>query len=230
MAKSKGALAQIAGTYATISPELIDENPNNPNKESKFVFSKLVQNIRKAGFIDPLIVREKGDRFEVIGGAHRLRAARELNMAEVPVFNVGVRSDAWAATQLIALNETRGTSDQDLLANLVQGIREDTGPDGGEEALQLLPYTDAQFSTLLDGLNTDHDDEEAEGEAPKPKPVKLKPADVASALELEGMSQDQMRQLIVIIRRWRATRDADTAAWMFLASILKQQTEKADKG
>ncbi len=217
MAKPRGQSAQIAGKTVTVSTELIDENPKNPNKESKFVFAKLVASIREFGFVDPLIVREKGARFEVIGGAHRLRAARELGMPEVPIVNMGVVTDLIANRLLIVLNETKGSSDQDSLAALVASIREE----GGEEAIQILPYTDAQLADLLDDYAGDHIDEAAEDAPPPAKAVKIKPADVALAMELEGLNQETLQHILVSFRKWRQKKPADQAAWIPLLALLK---------
>lgn len=45
----------------------------------------LVASIREHGIIQPLIVREKGDLFELIAGERRWRASRELGLKEVPI-------------------------------------------------------------------------------------------------------------------------------------------------
>jgi hypothetical protein len=216
MAKARGPQAKIAGKFLNLSTEVVDENPLNPNKESKFVFSKLIESIRENGFVDPIIVRQKGERYEVIGGAHRLRAAKELSMPEVPAINIGVVSDMAAHKLLIILNETKGSSDQDGLAALIASIREE----GGDEAIQTLPYTDAQLADLLDDY-TDHADENAEAAPPAAKIVKIKAADVGATLELEGLSQDQLAYIITAIRRWRQRKAADTAAWEHLLPLLK---------
>lgn len=45
---------------------------------------ELVESIRERGIIQPLIVRKVGDKFELIAGERRWRAARELNLPEAP--------------------------------------------------------------------------------------------------------------------------------------------------
>lgn len=45
----------------------------------------LIASIKEKGVLQPILVRENGDNFEVVAGERRLRAARALNLEEVPV-------------------------------------------------------------------------------------------------------------------------------------------------
>lgn len=47
--------------------------------------AELVESIRERGIIQPLIVRKVGDKYELIAGERRWRAATELNLPEAPV-------------------------------------------------------------------------------------------------------------------------------------------------
>ncbi|CAN5700792.1 ParB/RepB/Spo0J family partition protein [soil metagenome] len=47
--------------------------------------AELVESIRERGIIQPLIVRKNGDKYELIAGERRWRAASELKLAEAPV-------------------------------------------------------------------------------------------------------------------------------------------------
>jgi ParB family chromosome partitioning protein len=46
---------------------------------------ELADSIKEQGIVQPLIVREKGDHFELIAGERRWRASQLLGLAEVPV-------------------------------------------------------------------------------------------------------------------------------------------------
>lgn len=64
----------------------IDPNPLQP----RTVFQadrlrELADSIRVNGIIQPIIVRRKGERYELIAGERRWRAAREAQLTEVPV-------------------------------------------------------------------------------------------------------------------------------------------------
>ena len=46
---------------------------------------ELIDSIRERGIIQPLIVRRTGDKFELIAGERRWRAAKEVGLAQAPV-------------------------------------------------------------------------------------------------------------------------------------------------
>ena len=67
-----------------ISIRLIDDFPNHPY----YVFDdndmfELTESIRKNGLISPLIVRKKGDRYELISGHRRKHACKLLGHSEI---------------------------------------------------------------------------------------------------------------------------------------------------
>ncbi len=47
--------------------------------------AQLIESIKEKGVLQPILVREKDDGYEVVAGERRLRAARQLNIAEIPV-------------------------------------------------------------------------------------------------------------------------------------------------
>ncbi len=69
-----------------VSPEKIDINPHQPRTSfADSAIDELAQSIEKHGIIQPLIATRHGERFELIAGERRLRAARKLRLKEVPV-------------------------------------------------------------------------------------------------------------------------------------------------
>lgn len=52
------------------------------NEES---IKSLAESIKEKGVLQPLIVRQKGDQYELIAGERRLRASKEAGLTEVPV-------------------------------------------------------------------------------------------------------------------------------------------------
>lgn len=63
----------------------IKPNPFQPRENfSMEEMEELVGSIREKGVIQPVLVRAKPDGYELIAGERRLRAARMLNMQEVP--------------------------------------------------------------------------------------------------------------------------------------------------
>ena len=63
--------------------EDIDPNPNQP-RQALGDLSELVASIREKGVLEPILVRPRGSRFQIIAGERRYRAASELALAEIP--------------------------------------------------------------------------------------------------------------------------------------------------
>lgn len=60
--------------------------PLQPRKDfSEEALRELADSIREQGIVQPLIVRERGEHYELIAGERRWRAAQLLGLAEVPV-------------------------------------------------------------------------------------------------------------------------------------------------
>lgn len=76
--------AETLATHIHISH--IDPNPLQPRTIFDATrIQELAASIQANGIIQPLIVRKKGDRYEIIAGERRLRAAKLANLADVPV-------------------------------------------------------------------------------------------------------------------------------------------------
>ena len=50
-------------------------NPWNPNRVSDEMMVKLKNTIKRHGYIQPIIVRVKGEGYEIVDGEHRFRTA-----------------------------------------------------------------------------------------------------------------------------------------------------------
>jgi ParB family transcriptional regulator, chromosome partitioning protein len=68
-----------------------DAQPRNVFKEHKL--EELAESIRHNGIIQPLVVRRKGDRFEIIAGERRWRAAQKAGLHKVPCVVKDVSSE-----------------------------------------------------------------------------------------------------------------------------------------
>ena len=64
--------------------EQLDPNPNQP-RQAMGDLSELMASIAEKGIIEPLIVRQHGDRFQIIAGERRYQAASQVGVHEVPV-------------------------------------------------------------------------------------------------------------------------------------------------
>jgi ParB family chromosome partitioning protein len=69
-----------------VNVDTIDQNPFQPRKTfDQDEITTLSETIREYGILQPLVVRQVGDRFQLIAGERRLRAAREAGLDAVPV-------------------------------------------------------------------------------------------------------------------------------------------------
>lgn len=69
-----------------VSPSLVDPNPHQPRTEFDPVqLEELAASIRVHGILQPLVVTQQGERYELIAGERRLRAAKLAGLKVVPV-------------------------------------------------------------------------------------------------------------------------------------------------
>jgi ParB family chromosome partitioning protein len=81
-----GASAPPAGVQSQVPVEVIEHNPYQPRKTfDDDELSALRESIRAHGVLQPLVVRQVGDRYQLVAGERRLRAARAAGLAAVPV-------------------------------------------------------------------------------------------------------------------------------------------------
>src|SRR5262245_17125911 len=80
------ALAASAGTPVgrMVAIELIDPNRNQP-RHVMGDLSELIASISDKGVIEPLVVRQRGDRFQIVAGERRYQASVQAGLHELPV-------------------------------------------------------------------------------------------------------------------------------------------------
>jgi ParB family chromosome partitioning protein len=62
----------------------IDPNPNQP-RQVMGDLSELMASVAEKGIIEPLIVRQRGDRYQIIAGERRYQAGVQVGLRELPV-------------------------------------------------------------------------------------------------------------------------------------------------
>ena len=80
-ALSSSAGAPI-GRMVTI--DQIDPNPNQP-RQVMGDLSELMASIAEKGIIEPIIVRQRGPRFQIVAGERRYQAAVQVGLREIPI-------------------------------------------------------------------------------------------------------------------------------------------------
>jgi ParB family transcriptional regulator, chromosome partitioning protein len=81
----QGAATTVAGN-SQVTIESIDQNPLQPRKTfDEDEIRSLSETIKAHGILQPLVVRQVGERYQLIAGERRLRAARAAGLPTVPV-------------------------------------------------------------------------------------------------------------------------------------------------
>lgn len=131
--------------FARVPIDRLIENPWNPNKMTAFMYEKAVESLQEFGFVAPVIVRSVGDRYQIIDGAHRFRAARDLGVADIPVVVVDGLSEPQAKKLTVVLNELHGQLDPGKLSDLLGDL---AGSGQIEDLFSSMPFT----SDILKGF------------------------------------------------------------------------------
>lgn len=76
---------QEAGGTINISMSKIDRNENQPRKRfDEKALQELADSIKSYGIIQPLVLTKRGDRYLIVAGERRFRAAKIAGLKEVP--------------------------------------------------------------------------------------------------------------------------------------------------
>ncbi|MHC4285446.1 MAG: ParB/RepB/Spo0J family partition protein, partial [Planctomycetota bacterium] len=125
----------------------LEFHPDNPNKQSKVIFSKLVRNIERTGRYEPLVVRPCPDnkgRFQIINGHHRYHALVRLGYktADCIIWDI---NDQETDILLTTLNRLGGSDQLGKKLKLLKRLNKkmSTG-----ELTKLLPQTAKQIERL----------------------------------------------------------------------------------
>jgi ParB family chromosome partitioning protein len=83
---ANGGDAAMTVVQPEVPIDTIDQNPLQPRKTfDQDELSSMAESIRTNGILQPLVVRPVGDRYQLVAGERRLRAARVAGLAAVPV-------------------------------------------------------------------------------------------------------------------------------------------------
>ncbi len=103
--------APAASPSAAVSPQtpqrevdldLIDPNPLQPRTRfDETKLQELAESISSTGLVQPIVVRRKGERFEIVAGERRWRAAQIAGLLKVPVHVSEIPDDKLLQTALI---------------------------------------------------------------------------------------------------------------------------------
>ncbi len=90
-----GPLPVPGARFAEIDIALIHPNPRQPRQVfDEEALAELTHSVREFGVLQPVIVRERADGFELVMGERRLRAAQAAGLEEVPAIIRETADDA----------------------------------------------------------------------------------------------------------------------------------------
>ncbi len=86
----------------TIALDLIESNPFQPreNFDEKGI-EELAESIKEKGVIQPIIVREHGDKYQIVAGERRFLAAKKAGLSSIPAIIKDITDEESAEIALI---------------------------------------------------------------------------------------------------------------------------------
>lgn len=75
-------VAEPVGRMVAI--DLVDPNPDQP-RQAMGDLSELIASVSEKGIIEPIVVRQRGDRYQIIAGERRYQAAVRAGLSRLPV-------------------------------------------------------------------------------------------------------------------------------------------------
>ena len=130
-------------------------NTWNPNVVAEKTQTQLMEDIKRDGFTQPIIVRKHPDgsegNYEIIDGEHRWNAVKALGWKEVDCL-VEEKTDAEAMIRTITMNKLRGEFDSLKLAEVLVALKKTYSE---EELINLLGYTDEELKSYEELLDFD---------------------------------------------------------------------------
>lgn len=201
------ALASSAGSPIgrMVPIELLDPNPGQP-RQVMGDLAELKASIAEKGIIEPLIVRQRGGRYQIIAGERRYQAASQVGLRELPVV-------------------IRESDDTEVIeVALIENIqRKDLGPFEEAEAMLALArrcaYTHEDLARRLGKSRTSVTESLAIAEMPEDVRKLCRLADISSkSLLLQIVRQQTPQKMIALIEQ--LTRDGRTG-------VTREQARKA---
>jgi len=184
------ALAASAGAPVgrMIPIEQIDPNPNQP-RQVMGDLSELMASISEKGIIEPIVVRQRGDRFQIVAGERRYQASVQVGLLELPV----------------VIREADDTEVLELA--LIENLqRKDLTPFEEAEALQGLAarcaYTHEDLARRLGKSRTSVTESLAIGHMPEEVRTLCRLADISSkSLLLQVVRQESPQKMTALIEK-----------------------------
>jgi len=196
-----------------IPVEDIDPNPNQP-RQALGDLSELVSSIREKGVLEPILVRPRGSRFQIIAGERRYRAACEVGLAEIPCI---VRETGDAEMMELALIENLQRKDLSAFEEA----------DGLRVLAETYGYTHERMAEKIGRSRTSITETLSLTAMPNQVRELCRLADIHSkSLLLQIVRQSDVKKMIVLIERLQSQGTTREEA----RRIAQQQKGKVTRG
>lgn len=133
--------------HREIEIELLDENPNNVNEMSDATFNQLCEDIQGRGFVPTITVTPRGDRYFIVDGNHRKRAAVLCEFTHVPCDVVDLSDEELQEVLSAKIAIVRGTVNKTKLTTLWYRIRQSLDERAAMQALGIT--SELQLKALV---------------------------------------------------------------------------------
>ena len=168
--------------------EEIDPNPNQP-RQVMGDLSELMASIAEKGIIEPIVVRQRAGRFQIVAGERRYQAAVQVGVREVPIV-------------------IREVDDNEIIeVALIENLqRKDLTPFEESEALQSLAarcgYTHEDLARKLGKSRTSITESLTLNNMPEEVKNLCRLADISSkSLLLEVVRQSDPQKMVALVER-----------------------------
>ena len=86
LSDSSGKTDSYGMSPAEVDIDLVEPNPEQPRTRfDETALSELAQSIRSNGIVQPVVVRSKDGRYQIVAGERRWRAAQKAGLRKIPV-------------------------------------------------------------------------------------------------------------------------------------------------
>ena len=113
-------------SYITIPLSDLIALRRNPQYLTEKQSAALRKSISRDGFLAPIVVRRKNEKYEILSGNHRVIGAREDGLTEVPACLVDPCDDKRAARIAINMNTVHGDPTPELMAPFLADMDDET--------------------------------------------------------------------------------------------------------
>jgi hypothetical protein len=132
-------IPELKITYIPISKIVLSDD--NPNEEDDRTFDILVERIRTDGFDEPVHVIPFGDKFKMVSGEHRFKAAKLLKFTAIPAVIKHDWDEDKRKIELVARNQVRGQLNPERFTKLFDEVAKSARHKDKELLKQQMGFT-----------------------------------------------------------------------------------------